>query len=129
MAARYKELGLEPAGDKGSYFQSVPFRASHVDAAKTSMNWTINGKQATLGFAKDFIAGTDPARPETSVDAPVVFVGYGITSAELHYDDYQGVDAKGKIVARSFMGRRQASESSVMRAHYSSGLTKRGECA
>ena len=123
MAARFKELGLEPAGDKGGYFQSVPFRASHVSAAKTTMNWTINGKQAALGFAKDFLVTADPARPETSVDAPVVFVGYGITSPELRYDDYQGIDAKGKIVALIY-GAPPSFESS-MRAHYSSGLTKR----
>ena len=123
VASRFKELGLEPAGDKGSYFQKVPFRASQVDAAETGMSWTVGGKQTALVFAKDFIAYADPARPETSVEAPVVFVGYGITSPELHYDDYQGIDAKGKIVALIY-GAPPSFESS-MRAHYSSGLTKR----
>jgi Zn-dependent M28 family amino/carboxypeptidase len=123
VASRFKELGLEPAGDNGGYFQSVPFRASHVEAAQTSMRWTISGQQTPLAFAQDFIAASDPTRPETSVDAPVVFVGYGITSPELHYDNYEGIDAKGKIVAMIY-GAPPSFESS-MRAHYSSGLTKR----
>lgn len=123
MASRFEALGLEPAGDKGSYFQNVPFRASGLDVAKTSMAWTIEGKQTPLAFAKDFTVAPDPSRPQTAVEAPVVFVGYGITSPELHYDNYQGIDAKGKIVALIY-GAPPNFESS-MRAHYSSGVTKR----
>ena len=92
-------MELEPAGDKGSYFQNVPFRASRADAAHTTMSMIVNGKETPLTFAKDFLGSADPSRPDTSVDAPVAFVGYGITSPELHHDDYQGIDAKGKIVA------------------------------
>jgi Peptidase family M28 len=123
VASRFEALGLEPAGDKGTYFQSVPFRASRTDAANTTMSWTFGSKETPLAFAKDFIVNADPARPDVSVDAPVIFVGYGITSPELHYDDYQGIDAKGKIVALIY-GAPPSFESS-MRAHYSSGLTKR----
>src|ERR1700722_3943908 len=39
IASRFEAMGLEPAGDKGSYFQEVPFRASKADAAKTTMSW------------------------------------------------------------------------------------------
>ena len=123
MAAQFESLGLEPAGDKGTYFQSVPLRASRIDASKTTMSWTVAGKQQTLVFHQDFIVTPDPARPNSSVEAPVVFVGFGITSPELHYDDYQGVDAKGKIVAVIY-GAPPQFESSL-RAHYSSGVTKR----
>lgn len=123
VASRFEELGLQPAGDKGSYFQNVPFRASRADAARTTMSWSMNGKETQLAFANDFIGAADPARPDISVNAPVVFVGYGVTSPELHYDDYQGIDAKGKIVALIY-GAPPNFESS-MRAHYSSGLTKR----
>lgn len=123
VASRFEALGLEPAGDNGTYFQSVPLRASRVDRAATTMSWTRNGQETPLAFGKDFIVGADPSRPETSVDAPVVFVGFGITAPELHYDSYQGVDAKGKIVALVY-GAPPQFESS-MRAHYSSALTKR----
>jgi hypothetical protein len=123
IASRFEGMGLEPAGDKGSYFQEVPFRASKADTAKTTMIWVANGKETSLAFGKDFMGAADPARPEVSVEAPVIFVGYGITSPELHYDDYQGIDAKGKIVAMIY-GAPPSFESS-MRAHYSSGLTKR----
>lgn len=123
VASRFEALGLEPAGDNGTYFQSVPLRASHTDAARTTMSWTLGGKETPLAFGKDFIAGADPSRSEISVDARVVFVGFGITAPELHYDDYQGVDAKGKIVALIY-GAPPKFESSL-RAHYSSGITKR----
>ncbi|HWF37365.1 MAG TPA: M28 family metallopeptidase [Candidatus Acidoferrales bacterium] len=122
VASRFESMGLEPAGDKGSYFQNVPFRASRADAAHTTMSMIVNGKETSLTFAQDFLGSADPSRPDTSVDAPVVFVGYGITSPELHHDDYQDIDAKGKIVALIY-GAPPSFESS-MRAHYSSGLTK-----
>ena len=98
-------------------------RASRADAARPAMSWTVNGKETPAHFRQGFHRSADPSRPDTSVDAPVVFVGYGITSPELHYDDYQGVDAKGKIVALIY-GAPPQFESS-MRAHYSSGVTKR----
>ena len=122
VASCFEAMGLDPAGDKGSYFQNVPFRASRADAAQSTMSMIVNGKDTALTFAKDFLGSADPARPDTSVDAPVVFAGYGITSPELHHDDYQGIDAKGKIVALVY-GAPPSFESS-MRAHYSSGLTK-----
>jgi Peptidase family M28 len=123
IASRFEALGLEPAGDNGTYFQSVPLRASRTDATKTTMSWTLAGRETNLEFGKDFVAAADPTRSETSVDAPVVFVGFGITAPELHYDDYQGVDAQGKIVALVY-GAPPKFESSL-RAHYSSGVTKR----
>jgi hypothetical protein len=123
MASRFEELGLEPAGDQGTYFQNVPLRASHADPGKSTMSWTVGGKQASLAFGKDFIAAADPSRPETAVDAPVVFVGYGITSPELRYDDYGGQELKGKIAATVFGA--PPSFPSSLRAHYSSGITKR----
>ena len=123
VASRFEAMGLQPAGDKNTYFQSVPLRASRTDAAKTTMSWTFNGKETELVYARDFLLNADPARPDVSVDAPVIFVGYGITAPELHYDDYQGVAAKGKIVALIY-GAPPSFESS-MRAHYSSGVTKR----
>jgi hypothetical protein len=123
MAAQFEELGLEPAGNKGTYFQSVPFRGSHTDESKTTMSWTAGGKEEVLSDKRDFLATPDPGRADTSVEAPVVFVGNGITAPELHHDDYQGIDAKGKIVAVIY-GAPPRFDSSL-RAHYSSGLTKR----
>jgi hypothetical protein len=76
-----------------------------------------NGKAETLLFRKDFIAAGDPARKETSVEAPVIYVGFGVTAPELNYDDYKGIDVKGKIVAMVFEA---PNFESSLKAHYSS---------
>ena len=123
MASRFEALGLEPAGDKGTYFQSVPLRASHTEESRTTLRWMTHGKQEALTEKQDFLAVADPERAETSVEAPVVFVGFGITAPELHHDDYRGIEAKGKIVALIYGAPPQFDSS--LRAHYSSGITKR----
>jgi hypothetical protein len=118
MAAQFEGMGLQPAGDNGTYFQSVPLRSSRVDESKAGLTLTHGGKEQPLVFRKDFISRTDPAREEVMVEAPVVFVGHGVTAPEQGYDDYKGVDAKGKIVAVIY-GAPPSFDSSV-RANYSS---------
>ncbi|MDQ1411343.1 MAG: hypothetical protein QOJ41_3078 [Acidobacteriaceae bacterium] len=121
MASQFESLGLQPAGDSGSYFQNVPLRLAKPDEAKTTLVLTRSGKDETLTFRKDYISHGDFVLPETSVEAPVVFVGDGVTAPDQNYDDYKGIDAKGKIVA--FMFGAPNFESS-MKAHYSSGAVK-----
>ena len=117
MASQFESLGLQPAGDHGTYFQAVPLRSSKPDEAKTVLTLTHSGKSPeTMVFREDYISGGDPVRPETSVEAPVVFVGGGVTAPEQGYDDYKGVDVKGKIVA--LLSEAPNFESSL-KAHYS----------
>ena len=117
MAAEFESIGLAPAGDAGTYFQNVPLRAARPDEAKTSLTVLRGGKQETLVFRKDYLVPGDPGRKESDVEAPVVYVGFGVTAPELNYDDYKGVDVKGKIVA--FVYEAPNFESSL-KAHYSS---------
>jgi hypothetical protein len=121
MASQFESLGLQPAGDDGSYFQSVPLRSAKPNETKSTLVLSRSGKDETLTFRKDYISRGNPVLPETSVEAPVVFVGDGVTAPEQNYDDYQGIDAKGKIVA--FMFGAPNFESSL-KAHYSSGEVK-----
>ena len=121
MAAQFEQMGLEPASDNGTYFQSVPFRSGRPDEAKSTMTLVRGGKQQTLVYRRDFITPADPGRAETSVEAPVVFVGDGITAPEQSYDDYKGIDAKGKIVAFAFEAPHFESS---LKAHYSSFQVK-----
>jgi peptidase M28-like protein len=123
MASQFQAFGLQPAGDNGTYFQAMPLRGSTVDAANTTLSWSVGGQSHTLAYPKDFIATPDPLRADTSVEAPVVFAGFGITAPELRHDDYQAIDAKGKIVA-IIAGAPLQFESSL-RAYYSSAETKR----
>jgi hypothetical protein len=122
MATEFEGMGLEGAGEKGTYFQGVPLRSASVDEAKSTLTLVRGGKEESLVHRKDFISRTDPGREDTSVEATVVYVGMGVTAAEQSYDDYKGVDAKGKIVA--LINGAPPSFDSSIRAHYSSGVTK-----
>jgi hypothetical protein len=122
MAAQLEGLGLQPAGDAGTYFQEVPLRSVKPDESKSAFALTRAGKDEALAFRTDYILGADPSRPDVTVEAPVVFVGYGVTAPEQGYDDYKQIDAKGKIVAFLFGAPKFASS---LKAHYSSGEIKR----
>lgn len=118
MASQFESLGLQPAGDHGTYFQAVPLRSSKPDETKTQLTLTHSGKSPeTLVFRKDYISAGDPVRADSAVEASVVFVGGGVTAPEQGYDDYQGVDVKGKIIA--IISGAPNFESSL-KAHYSS---------
>jgi hypothetical protein len=121
MASQFESLELQPAGDHGSYFQSVPLRLAKPDETKTTLVLSRSGKDETLTFRKDYISRGNPVLPETSVEAPVVFVGDGVTAPDQNYDDYKGIHVKGKIVA--FMFEAPNFESSL-KAHYSSAEVK-----
>lgn len=116
MAAQFEQIGLEPAGDNGTYFQSVPFRSGRPDEAKTTLTLMRGGKEQKLVYRRDFITNVDPGRADSSVEAPLVFAGDGVTAPEQGYDDYKGIDAKGKIVVVAYNA--PHFESSV-KAHYS----------
>jgi hypothetical protein len=122
VAAEFEGMGLQAAGDNGTYFQSMPLRTARINEAKTTLTLGRAGKEEALVFRKDFIADGDANRADTSVEAPVVYVGTGVTAPEQGYDDYKGIDVKGKIVAVLF-GAPPAFGSSL-RAHYSSDPIK-----
>jgi hypothetical protein len=96
VAARFEALGLEPAGTGGSYFQSVPLVRMTTAEPECSLAFLRQGRTTELRFGSDFV--TSYAGTASSVTAPVVFAGYGVTAPELGYDDYAGIDVKGKIV-------------------------------
>ena len=127
MASEFEAMGLEPAGEDGTYFQSVPLRSIRLDEEHTRLSIAQGAKEERLTFRQDFISVGDPGRTDTSVEAPVVYVGFGVTAPEQGYDDYAGVETKGKIVAYIF-GAPSAFEP-TMRAHYSSGAVKAANAA
>jgi Zn-dependent M28 family amino/carboxypeptidase len=97
IAAQFKSYGLLPAGDNGTYFQSVGFYGVTTDGKQTQLAFVPkSGAGISLKFADDYVA-TDMTHSEKSeIDAPIVFVGYGINAPEYKWDDYKGVDLKGK---------------------------------
>jgi Peptidase family M28/PA domain len=121
MATRFEGMGLQPAGDDNTWFQSVPVRSLRTDLNKSSLTITRNGSPLALTSHVDFIIEPDPARPDVSVDAPVVFAGFGITAPDQHYDDYKSLDVKGKIVV---IAQGAPNFPSSIKAHYSAGEVK-----
>lgn len=98
VADQMKKLGLKPMGEKGGYFQTVPLVAARAkDEGKLALK-DAAGKVTPLVFGKDYISGGDETFPHIRMDAPLVFVGYGLVAPEQGRDDYRGLDVKGKIV-------------------------------
>ena len=99
VAAQFSAAGLRPAGDAGSYLQRVPL-LSYRAAGKGELTWTPRGGKAQrLAFGTDYVPIADPRAAATALDAPVVFVGHGVSAPDLGHDDYAGVDVRGRIVA------------------------------
>ncbi|WP_297508827.1 M28 family metallopeptidase [uncultured Caulobacter sp.] len=95
VAAQFKALGLRPAGTDG-YFQPVALKAQRVLAEKSSASLVIDGVAADLAIGPDLILSSRLPQPAT-IEAPLVFLGYGLKIPEFHHDDFEGVDLRGKI--------------------------------
>ena len=121
MASQFEAMGLEPAGDKGTYYQNVPLRSFMANQKLSSVLLIESTDKLTLGSEEDFFVRGDPGRLTSAVEAPVVFVGFGVTAPQQNYDDYKTIDVNGKIVALTFGA--PAFEPS-MRAYYSSVVFK-----
>jgi hypothetical protein len=105
VSSKLQEYGLEPAGDNETYLQAFPNPYTLIlDKGEVSLQIPI-GKmgQKDRAVIKKYYAYEDEYFPggtsaSGEITAEVVYVGYGITAPELGYDDYKGVDVKGKIV-------------------------------
>jgi len=90
--------GLLPANGN-SYRQSVRIAGVKAQPQDSSVALVANGKPLPLAFAKDWVWAPGDARPVHAMDAELVFVGYGIAAPEEGgWDDYKGVDVKGKLL-------------------------------
>jgi Zn-dependent M28 family amino/carboxypeptidase len=100
IAAQFESYGLEPAGDNGTYLQKVSLLGITTDADKTSLSFTREGG-ANIGPLKylDEFVGTDLTQNETNtLNSDVVFVGHGVVAPEYRWDDYKGLDTRGKTL-------------------------------
>jgi Zn-dependent M28 family amino/carboxypeptidase len=98
IAAQLEALGLEPLGDKGSFLQ--PFDLVGVNGHPQRLDLRgPGGKALQLQFHDDFIAVAGEQKPtSTLLDSEVVFVGYGIVAPEYGWDDFKGMDLRGKTL-------------------------------
>ncbi len=97
VISRMKAYGVQPAGESGSWLQQVKLRKAFVGPAPEVI-LTKGTSGSILAYGKDVTLTPNPAETACNVNAPVVFVGCGITNAEQNYDDYKGIDVKGKAV-------------------------------
>ena len=99
VATQFALDGLAPAGDNGTYFQNINFVGMKAIPAETSFTLIpASGAPIPLKYAEDYVVFNSTLTPTADIDAPLVFVGYGATAPEFHWDDYAGVDVKGKVI-------------------------------
>jgi hypothetical protein len=121
VAKHFAALGLDSAGTEG-YFQPVPFRRA-LALARSSLVLIGRSGRRVLTPYEDYVPGPNFLAPRAEVTAPLVFVGFGATAPDRGYDDYRGVDAKGKIVVLLTGG--PPSFPPAERAHYATARMKR----
>jgi len=97
IEAEFKRLGLKPGNDN-SYFQTVPMTETVADE-NVALKLDVAGTPRELKFGTDMVVGTRTGQAEVKLDgSELVFVGYGVNAPEQHWNDYAGVDVKGKTV-------------------------------
>ena len=97
IAAEFAEDGLRPAGDAGSYLQNFEMVGVSTDPA-SRVTLETPGEKVELENGRNSVLSTRNQKPDVLIDAPVVFIGYGITAPEMKWDDYRDFDARGKVL-------------------------------
>jgi len=96
LQKQFKDLGLKPGNPDGTYVQKVPLAGTN---SKTEAQFTVKGKVVPAELNKDVVAVSTRFVPLTEVkNSDIVFVGYGVVAPEYGWDDYKGVDVKGKTI-------------------------------
>ncbi|MDN5780778.1 MAG: M28 family metallopeptidase, partial [Luteimonas sp.] len=97
IKAQFERIGLQP-GNNGSWFQDVPMTETTADDSM-ALKLDVDGKAEELAFGTDMVIGTRSGEKDVKVqDSQLVFVGYGVDAPEQDWNDYAGVDVKGKTV-------------------------------
>ncbi|MGQ0732149.1 MAG: M20/M25/M40 family metallo-hydrolase [Acidobacteriota bacterium] len=93
LATQLAAMGIEPGGSDGTYFQQVPIVESVVDRT-----FTLSVPGQTYRYGQDIVAFSGSEQARVHVQGDVVFVGHGIVAPEMQWNDYAGIDVKGKWV-------------------------------
>jgi Zn-dependent M28 family amino/carboxypeptidase len=98
IATQFAEYGLKPAGDHGTYMQKVPLVGITTLPETRFSLVPKRGEAMNLKPLDDYVAYDQTQQAESDVDADIVYVGYGIEAPEYNWDDYKGVDVRGKVL-------------------------------
>src|SRR5262249_47178653 len=126
MAAQYvaeqmQSMGLLPGG-VGGYLQPVPFLRGDLKAGACSFALVRGDETVPLEVGRDVLLSPDYLRTKWTTEAPLVFAGYGVAAPELNYDDFAGLDVRGKVLV-TFRGAPPRFPNNE-RAYYSNGVIK-----
>ena len=97
IADQFKKIGLAPGNTDGTYFQKVPL-AGIATKQDAEMKIKAANKDLKLKYGQDFVARSVRIVEKPRFDADVVFVGYGVVAPEYGWDDYKGLDVRGKVL-------------------------------
>ena len=122
VATRYRQLGLEPAGEDGGWYQRVPMLRGIREREGARFAIARDGVTTDFEFESQFLPGVNYSAGAAEVTAPMVFVGQAVHAPELRHDDFAGVDVRGKIAV--VLDNAPARFSNDQRAYYASGLQK-----
>lgn len=122
VAARFEAIGLEPAGDDGSWFQRVPLARAVVVRDGARLDITRNGRTIRLRFGEQFLPLPNFNVADSNVTATAVFVGQAIDAPELGHDDFADIDLRGRIAV--VFGGAPDTFPATQRAYYSSSHAK-----
>jgi Zn-dependent M28 family amino/carboxypeptidase len=98
IATQFALYGLKPAGDNGTYMQKVPMVGITPQPATTFALVPPKGGAYDLKPLDQYVAYDQTQQPQSDVNAEIVYVGYGIEAPEYNWDDYKGMDVKGKVL-------------------------------
>ena len=99
IATEFSLYGLKPAGDDGSYLQKVPMVGiATIDDGTTFSLVPQHGAPLDLKNRVDYVAMDETGKTDTTIDAPIIWIGYGIDAPEYKWNDYAGLDVKGKVL-------------------------------
>ncbi len=101
IAAQFESYGLQPAGDNGTYYQKMALLGITTQPDKSSLS-LIKDSGEPIGGSTNYLSdwvGTDLSQsPSSALDSEIVFVGHGVVAPEYNWDDYKGLDVKGKTL-------------------------------
>src|SRR5579859_7588907 len=99
IATQFALIGAKPAGDQGTYFQRVPMVGATTDPG-ASLSAVGSNKTVSFRWLDDFVGVSELQQPNDQFEAEAVFVGHGIVAPEFQWDDFKGVDVKGKVIVQ-----------------------------
>jgi Zn-dependent M28 family amino/carboxypeptidase len=98
IATQFALYGLRPAGDNGGYLQKVPLVGITTMPETTFSLVPENGSPMELKPLDQYVGWDETQQPQSEIDSPLVYVGYGIVAPEFKWDDYKGTDVRGKVL-------------------------------